>query len=257
MTAPPFGVKQYSSARKRLLQEQIGLFFEQNFPRLFGPDIRGRIAERLLNLIEAQLPAYTHLKPGQCLWNAVSVDTRADSKRLALVPVILTLVDEHDIERLAAGAKPPRLAQDAIARIMEEAYQQGALLSVRDVGLLTWRAPTAVSAYRKEREQRNERLLPHPGSLQDMGSCVTHKKQIVEKAVYQHMPTRQVAQETRHAQQAVDRYPADFHRVRTCYRHRQDTDFVCQVTGMSRFLVKQYLEIIHDNEPEALTSKAA
>ncbi|HEY3328576.1 MAG TPA: DUF1670 domain-containing protein [Capsulimonadaceae bacterium] len=257
MIAPSASVKQYSSARKRLLKEQIGHFFEQNFPRLFGPDIRDRIAQQLLGLVETQMPAYANLKPGQCLWNAVAIDTRADSKKMTLVPVILTLVDEEDIKQLAAGISPPRVAQDSVARLMEEAYQQGALLSVRDIGLLTWRAPRNVTGYRQAWEARNGRLLPHPGTLQDMGSCVTHKKQIVVKAVYQHIPTSQVAQQTRHTQRAVDRYLTDFYRVRTSYRHCKEIDFICQVTGMSKFLVKQYIEIIREYESEALTSKAA
>jgi hypothetical protein len=257
MSIASFANKHYSSAHKRLLEARIAEFFEANFPRFFGSDIRKRIAEQLLNLFEEQLPAYTHLRPGQALWNAVAIDTRADSSKLRLVPVILTLVDDTDITRLAAGESPAKVAEDATARLLEEAYQQGALLSMRDIGLLTWRKGTAISDYRKAWETRHKRLLPHPGTLQDMGTCISHKTSIVVKAFYEKKPPMQVAQETKHTQQAVDRYLRDFHRVRTCYRQMPDMAFICLVTGMSRYLVTQYLDIIQQYEHTPLTGNFA
>lgn len=250
-------VKHYASAHKRLLESRVAHFFEENFPRMFGPEIRERMAERILNLIEEQTPAYKNLRPGQCLWNAVAIDTRADSVNLRLVPVILTLIDEDDITRLASGESFTRVAEDATARMLDEAYQQGALLSMRDAGLLTWRRETTMSRYRQAWEARNERLLPHPGTLQDMGSCISHKTSIVVKAVYEKKSTLQVAKETKHTQKAVDRYLRDFHRVRTCYRRTSDPAFICQVTGMSRHLVNQYIDIIEKYENACLTGNVA
>ena len=58
-------------------------------------------------------------------------------------------------------------------------------------------------------------------------------------------------------QQAVDRYLKDFHRVRTCYRHTPDRTFICQVTGMSAFLVDQYLTLIEKYEGNRLTGDIA
>lgn len=249
--------KQYASATKRLLETAVAQFFAEHFPGLFGPEIRLRIAQHLLALIEAQFPAYTHLQSGQCLWNAVAIDTRADSQRLRLVPVVLTLVDAQDIARRAAGESPTRIAQDAVARLLEEAYQQGALLSMRDLALLTGHREGTITGYRRAWEAVHGRLLPHPGTLQDMGTCLTHKTAIVVKAVYEGRDTRQVALETKHTQQAVDRYLKDFHRVRTCYRHTPDRDFICQVTGMSAFLVDQYITLIEKHEEKSLTGNVA
>jgi hypothetical protein len=257
MSNSSFSSKQYASANKRFLESMVAQFFEVNFPKFFGPEIRQRIGRQILELIEEQMPAHTHLRPGQCLWNAVSIDTRADSAKLKLVPVVLTLVDESDITALASGNSPARVAQGATARILDEAYQQGGLLSMRDIGLLTWRRGTDITDYRQAWEKRNERLLPHPGTLQDMGSCITHKTSIVVKVVYEKKPPLQVAKETKHTQPAVDRYLRDFHRVRTCYRRTPDLAFICMVTGMSQYLVKQYLDIIQQYEPCHLTGNFA
>jgi hypothetical protein len=248
MSIPNYATKHYASASKRLLQSQIAHFFEVNFPRTFGPDIRDRIAQQLMALVEAQLPATANLRPGQCLWNAVAIDTRADSPKLRLVPVVLTLVDETDIVQLVAGVSPAIVAQDSLARIMREAFAQGALLSMRDIGLLTWRRHSSVTVLRQHWEERHEQLLPHPGNLQDMGSCITHKAAIVAKVVYEKKDPLRVAQETGHTPEAVDHYLRDFHRVRTSYRHRPEEAFICQVTGMSPDLVQQYIRIIEQHE---------
>jgi hypothetical protein len=253
----PTPYKHFHSAHQRLLQATVAQFFETNFPKFFGPAIRDRIAQQLLELIEAQCPAYTTLQPGQCVWNAVAIETRADSPKVRLVPIILTLVSPDDIRRRAAGEALAQVSSDAIARLLEEAYQQGALLSMRDLGLLTWHVQTTMSTYRQAWETRHARVLPHPGTLQDMGSCISHKTAIVIKAVYERKDPRQVARETHHSQQAVDRYLRDFHRVRTCYRERPDQDFICRVTGMSSFLVIQYLKIIEKYETDPLTGNAA
>lgn len=252
-----YAEKHYSSASKRFLHATIAGIFEEHFPKFFGHDIRNLIARAIVTLVEEQTRGIETLRPGQCLWNAVAIETRPDSPKLQLKPVVLTLVDELDIDRLAAGESPTRVAQDTTARILREAYEQGALLSMRDIGLLTWRDGVPVTRWRQAWESRNEAILPHPGSLQDFGSCVTHKKVIVVKAVYEKKDTRRVAQETHHTQAAVDRYLKDFHRVRTCHEQNQNTDFICQVTGMPKHLVSQYLEIIDEHEPKALTGKTA
>jgi len=249
--------KQYQSAHRRLLQASVAQYFETNFPHWFGPEIRDRMAQQLLELIDAQCPAPTALRPGQCVWNAVAIDTRADSAHLRLIPVILTLVDDADITRLAAGDTMSAVTQQAIARVLDEAYQQGALLSMRDLGLLTWHRESTMTTMRQAWEALHARQLPHPGTLQDMGTCITHKTAIVVKAVYEKKDTRQVARETHHTQHAVDRYLRDFHRVRTCFRQTPDQDYICQVTGMSPHLVKQYLEIIRDHENTPLTGDLA
>ncbi len=248
MSLPAPDQRHYPSAQKRLLQARVAHFFEEHFPKLFGPTIRLRMAQDLLALLEAQQPPVTHLRPGQCLWNAVASDTRADSPHVRFLPVILTLVHADDLAQLATGASPATVRRQAVARVLEEAYQQGALLSMRDVGLLTWQQGPQITRARRAWETQHQRPLPHTGSLQDMGSCLTHKTAIVVKVVYEHRDPRQVAAETKHSQHAVDRYLKDFHRVRTCYRQRPELDFVCQVTGMSKHLVRQYIELIQQYE---------
>ncbi len=114
MIAPPQSHKHFRSAQKRFLQSSIETFFDKELPRTFGPVIRQKLAERIVDLVNQQLPQKDHLRPGQCVWNAVSISTRPDSPNCRLIPVILTLVDSSDVEQLARGvsmsviAKPSR-----------------------------------------------------------------------------------------------------------------------------------------------------
>jgi hypothetical protein len=244
----PLAERHYGSARKRFLESSIERFLDTEFPRTFGPVIRHKMAQQIVQLVDRQLPAKDHLRPGQCVWNAVSIRTRADSPNCRLVPVVLTLIDPSDVEQLAAGTPMSAIAQKAIARLTIEAFQQGALLSMRDIGLLVWREISTISRYRQTWEARHQTSLPHTGSLQDVGTCISHKTTIIRKVVYEGKDPRRVSQETKHSQRAVDRYLKDFYRVKTCYQHHPDSDFITRTTGLSKYLVNQYVQIITQNQ---------
>jgi hypothetical protein len=248
MIAQPQAQKHFGSAQKRFLQSSIESFLDREFPRTFGPVIREKMAEKIVALVDQQLPPKDHLRPGQCVWNAVSIATRPDSQNCRLIPVILTLVDPSDAEQLARGIPMSAIAQKSIARICREAFEQGALLSMRDIGLLVWRSNSCISVIRKKWEAEQQTSLPHVGTIQDFGTCISHKTAIIRKVVYEGKDPRRAADETKHSQRAVDRYLKDFHRVRTCYEHMQDVDFITRTTGLSKHLVNQYVGIIAENE---------
>jgi hypothetical protein len=248
MIAKPQAQKHFGSAHKRFLQASIERFLDTEFPRTFGPVIRQKMAEKIVGLVDQQLPPKDYLRPGQCVWNAVSITTRPDSPNCRLVPVTLTLVDPSDVEQLASGIPMSVIAQQSIARICREAFEQGALLSMRDIGLLVWRCNGSISHIREKWEANQKTTLPHVGTIQDFGTCISHKTSIIRKVVYEGKDPRRAADETKHSQHAVDRYLKDFHRVRTCYEHMPDIDFVTRTTGLSKHLVSQYLGIIKENE---------
>lgn len=240
--------KLYRSATQRLLKPQIADFFAKQFPKLFGPVIRDHIATALLELFEKQVRSTDRLKPGQILWNTVDMNTRADSPKRRFIPVILTMVHKEDIARRTQGRPIKEIRAHATARILREAYQQGALLSMRDISLLCWHSNPAPTTWRKHYEAMNECELPHPGNLQDMGSCITHKEEIVYKAIVEGKDPVQVANESNHTQQAVDRYLKDFHRVQSLYLLRPDPDYIALVTAISKSVVNQYINLIETYE---------
>ena len=247
MIKSPDHVKRFHAAKARFLQGALNNFFKREFPKLLGPILRNKLVEELIKLLQDLLPLKEHVKPGQIVWNAVSIKTRADSPNVRLIPVTLTMIDEQDIKQLTSGVQMSEIMKQAIARITIEAYTQGALLSMRDIGLLTWRYGSAISQCRKLYEKEQSVTLPHTGSLQDMGSCVSHKSIIIKKVAVDKKDPLTVAQETNHSIWAVDRYIKDFNRVRLCYQDGKDKEFISLATGLNKFVVNEYLKIIEDS----------
>ena len=237
--------KRYSSAHKRFSKPAIENFFKTEFTKSFGPNVRSFIADELIKIFQGNNRDINSLKPGQMLWNAVHKDTKADSHNMKLVPVVLTLVSDDDISKLENGLKITEHRQNVVARILEEAYSQGALLSMRDVSLLLAMDSSYASKIRKKYEEKHNINLPHPGNLQDMGSCITHKYQIIYKCVVEKKDPIIAAKETNHTIMAVDRYLKDFNRVKTLYLDDKDENYIHLVTKLSLNLIAQYVNIIN------------
>ena len=246
MIKAPDCLKRFHSAKARFLEGALNIFFKREFPKLLGPILRRKLVEELIKMLQALLPLKEHVKPGQIVWNAVSTKTRADSPNVRFVPVTLTMINEQDIQQLADGEPMTKIMKQGIARITKEAYAQGALLSMRDIGLLTWRHGGSISHYRKKYEKEQKVTLPHTGSLQDMGSCITHKSTIVRKITIDKKDPLVVAQETNHSIGAVDRYIKDFNRVRLCYQDGKDQAFISLATGLNKFVVNEYVKLIEN-----------
>ena len=238
--------KKFHSAQARFLEGALNIFFKREFPKLLGPILRRKLVEEIIKLLQDLLPLKDHVKPGQIVWNAVSTKTRADSPNVRFVPVTLTMINEQDIQQLADGEPMTKIMKQGIARITKEAYAQGALLSMRDIGLLTWRHGGSISHYRKKYEKEQNVTLPHTGSLQDMGSCITHKSTIVRKITIDKKDPLVVARETNHSIGAVDRYIKDFNRVRLCYQDGKDQEFISLATGLNKFVVNEYVKLIEN-----------
>lgn len=247
MIKKPDSHTRYSSAKDRFLKSAISSFFGREFPKLFGPLMRDRLADDLMELIHTVYPHSSRLAPGQLLWNALDKNTRATSTKRNYVPVVLSIITTEDIEQLQQGCPMSTITRKAIARIMREAYSQGGLLSTRDAGLLTLRDPSYVSSLRIAYEKEHTCTLPHTGLLHDIGSGVSHKTVILRKVVLERKDPADVARETSHSQKAVDRYLNDYHRVKTVYDLNPDIDYIHHVTDLSKHLVKQYVEIIHND----------
>lgn len=239
-------VKHYSSAKQRFLRGLLINFFERELPKLFGPTMRQKLADELIHLVVKAMPEREHVHPGQIVWNAIDLRTRSDSPQRRFVPVVLTMINDHDCTKLTTGIGMAEIAKDAIARICREAHQQGALLSMRDIGLLCWRENAAISILRKAYETKYQTILPHIGSLHDMGTCVTHKATIVRKSVLEKKDPTVIAAETNHTLRAVEHYLKDFRRVETCYNINSDSDFISQATAIAKHVVKEYIQIILD-----------
>ena len=246
MLQTPSYVKQYRSAQERFLKPALMAFFRKSTPALSGHIMAAKMADEIITLFDRLCPERESIEIGQVLWNALDKNTRGDSPNRRLVPVVLTLVAQEDIDSLLQGTPHHKIAQKAIARMTTEAFEQGGIMSTRDLALIALRDESLVSRLRREYETINNVTLPHTGVLHDMGSCLTHKKQIVYKVVVEKKDPTLVAQETNHSQKAVDSYVHNYYRVKTAYETNTDIDFICFVTGLSKRLITQYIQLYEE-----------
>ena len=239
-------VKHYSSAHDRFLKPAIVNFFEREFCGMFGPVVRENIADALIDLFNSLCPESSRLKPGQIVWNALDKRTRADSEKRRYKPVILSLVTDDEVSMFEKGSSVSTIRKNVMARMIKEAYQQGAVLSTRDLSLLLIYSASALSHQRIEYEKEHNTVLPHTGVIHDMGTTLTHKRIIIYKHVVEKKDPSIVARETNHSQLAVDKYLKDFNRVKTLVNDNKDINFIHHTTNISRQVILQYLQIINN-----------
>ena len=239
-------VKHYSSAHDRFLKPAIVNFFEREFCGMFGPVVRENIADALIDLFNSLCPESSRLKPGQVVWNALDKRTRADSQNRRYKPVILSIVTDDEVSMFENGSSVSSIRKNVIVRMIREAYQQGAVLSTRDLSLLLVSSSAYLSQLRIEYEKEHKTILPHTGVIHDMGTTLTHKRLIVYKHIVEKKDPSVVARETNHSQLAVDKYIKDFYRVKTLVNDKKDLDFIHHTTNISRHVINQYLQIINN-----------
>jgi hypothetical protein len=246
MIPKPTSVKKYSSAHDRFLKPAIVNFFEREFCGMFGPVVRENIADALIDLFVSLCPESSRLKPGQLVWNALDKRTRGDSDNRRYKPVILSLVNDDDVSMFEKGSSVSMIRKNVMARMFREAFQQGAVLSTRDLSLLLVSPAAYLSQLRIEYEQEHKIILPHTGVIHDMGTTLTHKRIIVYKHVVEKKDPAIVARETNHSQKAVDKYIKDFYRVKTLVNDKKDVEFIHHTTNIARHVINQYLQIINN-----------
>lgn len=248
MIKSPDAVKRYASARERFLKPAIINYIAKNFSHQFSPFMRELIVDKIIGYLNEISPESQCLRPGQLLWLALDKDTRGDSPNRRFVPVILDLVTDEDVNELTKGVSPSVVGRNALARMFRQAFEQGGVLSTRDAALFLHRHTSGVSDMRITFEKEHECVLPHTGVIHDMGSSISHKTVIIKKTVFEMKDPASVAREVNHSQKAVDRYRKDFFRVRTAFLKNPDLDFVSFVTGLRKFLVKQYIRYLNNEK---------
>lgn len=246
MLRQPDGIRKYRTAHDRFLKPAIVNFFKREFSGYFGPIVCQNIADALIDIFEKNAPQTNRIKHGQVLWNALDKNTRADSPNRRYVPVVLSLVTDEDIDLFEKEQPAKQIRKKLIARIIREAYDQGGILSTRDISLIMATNADLISRLRIEYETENKTVLPHTGVMHDMGSTITHKVQIVYKHVVEKKSTNTVARETNHSQKAVDHYINNYQRVKALVDDKKDIEFIHLATKIAKPVILQYQNIINN-----------
>jgi Protein of unknown function (DUF1670) len=240
----------YQTSDRKTFKSALCHLLHVEFPGIFGPTISRLFAEKIDELYERFHPPRSKFKAGQVLWTGVAIDDPpCHNKRIEdtrLVPVILDLVTAQDIEKVKAKGMRSERSLDKIVRLFYQAHEQGAVLGHADVSLLLNMTVSRISTHVLNHERATRKLIPRRGTVHDMGRSVTHKAIICYKSLVEKKSTSQVAQETFHSPEDVERYVQCFRRIQLCRDKGLTQEEIAQATGHSLGLVKEYLNLIHD-----------
>ena len=244
--------RMFSPLRDKGLKNALAHVIGRDFPRIGGERIRALCAEMILDVVAEHLRPREYLRHGQTLWLGIDIyDPPARGKRTAdtdLVPVILDLSTDEDIQaRIDRVPVAERLRMRAV-RLCEQAYQQGALLSNADLAELMTGHASQISSVLTAHERKTGNIVPRRATLHDVGCGVTHKRIICWKHYAEGKSSDQIAHETYHTVDAVDRYLGQFDRVRHCRTQGMTTAETAFTLNCSRGLVEEYLQLDRELE---------
>lgn len=190
-----------------------------------------------------------HIHYGQLVWMAVPTDEYPRrGKSIAgtrMKPVVLSFFTDEDISHIAHGFDSKTLRKKRMQRWVDEAFDQGALLTQLDLAVLLGVCDAVVSQYAQEIQQHGK-VLPTRGNIHDLSGAVTHKREIITLYLEGYL-TPEIALKTKHSKEAVDRYIHDYHRVETLWKHDiTDLDQISQLTRLSKRVLQQYVDLLPD-----------
>jgi hypothetical protein len=126
---------------RKTIKSVLCRLLQAEFPGLFGPLISHLFADKINEMYTRFHPSRKNFTIGQTLSVGVAANDPPTCNRCIedsdLVPVVLDLVTDRDIDETIAIGLRPQVRSKKVIRLVREAYEQGADLSQADVSLLT------------------------------------------------------------------------------------------------------------------------
>lgn len=246
--------RQAPAWERKTLEGILGYFLEQNCPQLGGRLMIEPVVKEVIRLFDEFCPPVDRLKMGQVVWYAVDVNEKSgygkSIDKCKLNAVVLDLINLSDIDDLLAGLNKRERQKKVAARLFEQAYEQGSVLTSSDVAAIMRLAPGTVGKYVRETEKEQGKPIPRRGNVHDMGPTLTHKRIICIKCLKEGKTVEITARETNHSTEAVTRYINDFKRVQACLSSGWEIDKISYATGLSKSLTQEYVNLINEERSE-------
>ena len=205
-------------------------------------------AKAILNAVyETYQPFFDHtgaMKPGQILFEVVSVENGAGRKlaECKMVSVVLTLdAGEQDL-KIKEQQGVIGLRRHRLQRVVNEAFQQGGLLTVEDLAnrLLNCGERTVCRDLKSFKDQNI--ILPLRSTVTDMGKSITHRYQIVKQWLLG-KEYSEIARYTHHSIDAVANYVDKFKRVVCLAKSNYEINTIAFLVKLSPGLAQQYYKL--------------
>lgn len=268
LTKEQIQLKKMRRLKDKNLKQLLLHRFLNNYGYDKGPITANAIIDDILKLVDDYFLVSSidddlhHIQYGQLVWMAVPVDEFPQrGKSIAttrMKPVVISFVTDEDISHIAHGFDSKTLRKRRLKRWVDEAFDQGALLTQLDLAMLLGVCDAVVSQYVKE-IQKEGQLLPTRGNIHDLSGAITHKREIITLYLEGYL-SPEIALKTKHSNEAVDRYIKDYHRVELLWNHDiKDLDQISHLSRLSKRVVQQYVDLLpnkfKDNRSQLYVSK--
>jgi len=218
-------------------------------------------AKAILNCVyEVYHPFFDNsasMKPGQILFEVVSIDNSAKEKLsdCQMKTVVLTLDAGGADLSVRRKNGVIGLRRHRLERIANECFQQGGLLTVEDIAnrLLNCGERTVVRDIKALKDAGI--CLPLRSTIKDMGRSVSHREMIV-KYWLSGMEFSEISRQTNHSIEAIANYVEKFKRVVCLAKDNHEITTIAFLVKISVSLAQQYyhlyqtLEIVPNREKE-------
>lgn len=241
----------YASVQKKSLRNMILRELVLNFGYSDKLKIAEVLADTMTGLFESYVRDRDKMEPYDLLWLGVDRSERpSHGKRMedTLQGVVrVRLWREDELKALADGELSfKQVTALRVVRIAGEAAGEGVLLNPTDLSLIVGREVGTVRKVIREYEKERGEPVPIRSRVHDMGSHQTHKVMIL-KMHLEGLLTSEIARLTEHDPENVDRYIQNFRRVLDLAKRGMEERKICFITGMSKKVVREYLEFIEGN----------
>ena len=208
-------------------------------------------AEALVVSVEEVYFSEAELAPvrdGQMRYSCVRADEGpgkplGQCRKVSVTVTLLAPEDKQDLTGFAAqGGMSAEVRQRRMVRIVEQAREQGGLLTQEDLSEILMCDPRTIRRDIRDLKKRGF-ALPTRGQQQDIGPGVSHRALAVEKWLEGNEPV-EIARLIRHSIASVESYLEKFKRVAWLSREKDFNAFeIAMAVGMSVVSVHTYLDL--------------
>jgi hypothetical protein len=244
--------KKYGPLARKGLEAALLNCLARDFPQLGGMRMLRLAAARILEVVFQHLQPRAAMRHGQVLWTGIALADkpgwRKPLEQMKWVPLVLDLVVAEDVEAIVARQPAPQRLLRRCLRLCRQAHEQGALLSNCDLAVLLGIRDSTIAKTLAAHEKETASLVPRRATLHDVGSGVTHKRLICWKRHGEGKTSDQIARESYHSLEAVDRYLGQYNRVAECRRQGFDVERTAYLLSCGVGLVKEYWTLVEQLE---------
>ncbi|MFQ5901705.1 MAG: DUF1670 domain-containing protein [Thermodesulfobacteriota bacterium] len=251
----------YLSMGKRNFKQAIIHLLETEYKIIGSHKVIQMIAEDIGDLARQFFPSSA--SPGTLIWNTTSklekkVSYGRKTEDQANCIVKLPFLTQEDIRNaINPHSRKERGHQETrrMIRMIKASFDQGGLLSIAEVASIMNLGHDNTRKKLSQYQMEKGEVLPLKGIILDQGASPTHKG-IILNLYEKKIAPPDIARQTGHSLEAVDRYISDYERVKMLLRKGANVKEISQLIGRGLRTVKEYERIATLYHPEIATRKS-